>query len=157
MAASSVFAIRVVEHTNLSPANAGAYNPLESHKHHQSSQPEWRFPLCGLLCLVLAVLIPVWGTAYKLSLYKTDQRGAPAKVCTRGSDAAKTGVSQAINGRKVLGNGTAGPMLTGFSLLRPRCHEISLGEACQPSLPLSFGTVYAARPPPTGFLSLSIG
>jgi hypothetical protein len=157
MAASSVSLSRLLSTRICRPQMQEHTTPLESHKHPRSSRPEWRFPLCRLLCLVLPVLIFVWGTAYKLSLYKTDQGGAPAKVCTRGSDAAKTVVSQAINGRKVLGNGTAAPMLAGFSLLRLGCHEISLGEACPPDLPLSFGTVYAARPPPTGFLSLSIG
>ena len=47
--------------------------------------------------MVLPFMICAWGTAYKLSLYKTETNSAPAKVCTRGSDAAKSSVSQAID------------------------------------------------------------
>jgi hypothetical protein len=130
---------------------------LDPFKHPRSSRSEWRFPLCRLLCVVLPFLIFGWGTSYKLSLYKTDHGVAPAKVCTRGSDAAKTGVSQAVNGRKIVGNGPAAPIPASFSFLRPRSQNTLFCEEGQPSLSLSFGTVYAARPPPYGFLSLSLG
>jgi hypothetical protein len=44
-------------------------------------------------------MIFAWGTGYKLSLYKVDAAAysAPAKVCTRGSDAAKSAIDHAAD------------------------------------------------------------
>lgn len=52
--------------------------------------------LAFLLPLVgLAVLL--WGTAYKTSLYRAPEIGrAPAKLCTRASDASKAELEQAV-------------------------------------------------------------
>jgi hypothetical protein len=55
----------------------------------------------GVLCVSLACLVFVWGTNYKLSLYKAKQENSPAKVCTRGSDAAKSVLEQATDERNV--------------------------------------------------------
>jgi hypothetical protein len=48
-------------------------------------------------------MVFVWGTSYKLSLYKVEHAttSAPAKVCTRGSDAARSAVEQAADGPQV--------------------------------------------------------
>jgi hypothetical protein len=48
-------------------------------------------------------MVFVWGTSYKLSLYKVERAttSAPAKVCTRGSDAARSAVDQAADGPQV--------------------------------------------------------
>jgi hypothetical protein len=47
---------------------------------------------------LLAVLVFLWGTAYKLSLYRPPDNRVPAKLCTRSSDAAKNAVDDAANG-----------------------------------------------------------
>jgi hypothetical protein len=60
-----------------------------------------RSPLGILLCVFLAFSVFAWGTGYKLSLYKADQHREPAKVCTRGSDAARSSVDHAATGCKV--------------------------------------------------------
>jgi hypothetical protein len=44
-------------------------------------------------------MVFVWGTSYKLSLYKVERESSPAKVCTRGSDAAKSALDLAADGR----------------------------------------------------------
>jgi hypothetical protein len=54
-----------------------------------------------MTCLFLAVMVFAWGTAYKLSLYEPGQHDTPAKVCTRGSDAAKSSLDYAADGRKL--------------------------------------------------------
>ena len=43
-------------------------------------------------------MVFAWGTNYKLSLYKTGRQSSPAKVCTRGSDAAKNALDHASDG-----------------------------------------------------------
>ena len=125
---------------------------MDAFKHARPSRSEWRFSLCRLLCVVLPLLIFAWGTAYKLSLYKTDPGGAPAKVCTRGSDAAKNIVTQAIDGRKVIGNGAALPMLVSFPILQPRHRDVAWFESYKAILPLHSWPILAARPPPIRFL-----
>jgi hypothetical protein len=42
-------------------------------------------------------MVFAWGTNYKLSLYKIGSESPPAKVCTRGSDAAKDALSAHAN------------------------------------------------------------
>lgn len=125
---------------------------MDAFNHPRPSRSKMRFPLCVLLCVVLPFMIVAWGTAYKLSLYKTYKNGAPAKVCTRGSDAAKCSVSQAIDGRKVIGNGIAPSLPTNFCLVLPELRNVALSEAFQVILPLQSGPILAARPPPIGFL-----
>ena len=49
----------------------------------------------GLMYLSLAFFVFAWGTSYKLSLYNPGHESSPAKVCTRGSDAAKSALDQA--------------------------------------------------------------
>jgi hypothetical protein len=131
---------------------AGAYDPLNALTHTRWSQPKWRFPLCGLLSVILPFMILAWGTAYKLSLYKSSVNGAPAKVCTRGSDAAKSGVSAAIDGRKIVGTGLMPSLPVKFRLATPEPIDVALSDATQIVLPLQSAPVHAARPPPIRFL-----
>jgi hypothetical protein len=42
-------------------------------------------------------MVFAWGTNYKLSLYSVGHQSFPAKVCTRGSDAAKIAVDHAAD------------------------------------------------------------
>jgi hypothetical protein len=125
---------------------------LDAFNYPRPSRSQWRFPLYGVLCVILPFTILAWGTAYKLSLYKTDKNGAPAKVCTRGSDAAKSSVSQAIDCHKVIGNGAAPSLPVDFRLVLPAPHDVALPEAFQVILPLRSTPILAARPPPIGFL-----
>ena len=50
------------------------------------------------LFLLLALLVFLWGTGYKLSLYRPPDNRVPAKLCTLSSDAAKDAVDGAANG-----------------------------------------------------------
>jgi hypothetical protein len=59
------------------------------------SEPKGLFSLYGVLCVYLAIMVFAWGTSYKLSLYNPGHESFPAKVCTRGSDAAKSALDQA--------------------------------------------------------------
>ena len=47
-------------------------------------------------------MVFAWGTNYKLSLYKVGHEASPAKVCTRGSDAAKNALDHAAGGSTVV-------------------------------------------------------
>jgi hypothetical protein len=47
---------------------------------------------------LLALLVFMWGTGYKLSLYRPPDNRVPAKLCTRASDVAKSAVDDAANG-----------------------------------------------------------
>ncbi len=131
---------------------AGAYDPLDKFKHPRISQTRWRFPLYGLLCVLLSLTIVAWGTAYKLSLYTSTKDGAPAKVCTRGSDAAKSGVTAAIDGRKIVGTGLIPSLPVEFRLALPEPIDVALPAASQ-IVPSHHPTpIQAARPPPVRFL-----
>jgi len=53
--------------------------------------------LAAGLFLLLGALVVVWGTEYKLSLYRAEPTvQMPAKLCTRSSEAAKSQVHLAI-------------------------------------------------------------
>ena len=43
-------------------------------------------------------MVFAWGTNYRLSLYHTERQISPAKLCTRGSDAAKNALDHAVDG-----------------------------------------------------------
>jgi hypothetical protein len=100
-------------------------------------------------------MIIAWGTAYKVSLYKTDRGGAPAKVCTRGSDAAKSSVSHAIDGRTVIGNGIVPSLPVTVSLILPELRGAASAESLPVIVPLQFLPNLTARPPPIKFLFAS--
>jgi hypothetical protein len=57
-----------------------------------------RRSLSRSLYLLLALLVFMWGTGYKLSLYRPPDNRVPAKLCTRASDVAKSAVDDAANG-----------------------------------------------------------
>ena len=58
------------------------------------SGPKGLLSLSGVLCLALGMMVFAWGTGYKLSLYNPGHESFPAKVCTRGSDAAKSALEK---------------------------------------------------------------
>jgi hypothetical protein len=107
--------------------------------------------LYGGLCVALAFMIFAWGTGYKLSLYKSEALAcsAPAKVCTRGSDAAKSAVDHVADGHNVVQI----PVLVAalFSLdeaagtfpTSPHRHEAVIDLS-----PLSRAPILYLRPPP---------
>jgi len=69
----------------------------------RTSEPKRLLSSYGLLCVALVFMIFAWGTGYKVSLYKVENgtATAPAKVCTRGSDAAKSALDHAADGPMV--------------------------------------------------------
>jgi hypothetical protein len=152
MATIAISAIQVLEYADHPPDYVGAHEPLNALKHPRSSRFKWRSPLFGLLCAVLPFMIFAWGTAYKLSLYKTETNSAPAKVCTRGSDAAKSSVIQALDGREVFGKNITPPLPVNFPIVSPGRDEVAQSEMCQVILPLQCCPMLAARPPPIRFL-----
>ena len=102
--------------------------------------------------MILPFMILGWGTAYKLSLYKTNKTGTPAKVCTRGSDAAKSSVSQAVDGRKAVGNGTALALRVSSCFVVAGHQSLVLSKPFQFIRSLQSGPLLSARPPPAGLL-----
>jgi len=95
-------------------------------------------------------MIFAWGTGYKLSLYKSEPGAcaAPAKVCTRGSDAAKIAVEYAADGHAA--NTTFVAFATVFLLDSPAKNypaNVRREEAVDLS-PLSRAPILYLRPPP---------
>lgn len=96
-------------------------------------------------------MVFVWGTSYKLSLYKVEHAAtsAPAKVCTRGSDAARSAVDQAADGPHV--GPTALFVEAILSLDEPaRTYPMEgrRGEAARDLSPLRGAPILYLRPPP---------
>jgi hypothetical protein len=106
-------------------------------------------PLCSLLCLSLAIMVFAWGTGYKVSLYKVTHNGAPAKVCTRGSDAAKIALDHAADGHASLLAASLPVFVFLFDQDRTSLslHEHWLGLAANVS-PLRSAPTLHLRPPP---------
>ena len=103
----------------------------------------------GALCLALAFMVFAWGTNYKLSLYHADHSSSPAKVCTRGSDNAKSVLDHAANGRTV-GHATLSTLLL-FSVLvmtEMRSTMWRRAEVVMDLSPLSRTPILHLRPPP---------
>jgi hypothetical protein len=69
----------------------------------RTSKSEGLLSTCSILCVALVFMIFAWGTGYKLSLYNVEggTSSAPAKVCTLGSDAAKSALDHAADGPAV--------------------------------------------------------
>ena len=59
------------------------------------SEPKGLFSFYGVLCVYLAIMVFVWGTSYKLSLYNPGHESSPVKLCMRGSDVAKSALGHA--------------------------------------------------------------
>jgi hypothetical protein len=96
-------------------------------------------------------MVFVWGTSYKLSLYKVEHAttSAPAKVCTRGSDAARSALDQAADGPHL--SPTALLVAGLFSLDEPTetyAIEGRRGEAERDMSPLRRAPILYLRPPP---------
>jgi hypothetical protein len=144
--------IQVLEYADHHPTIWEPHETLNALKHPRPSRFKWRSPLFGLLGAVLPFMICAWGTAYKLSLYKAETNSAPAKVCTRGSDAAKSSVIQALDGRKVFGKSITPPLPVNFPIASPVRDEIVQSETCRVILPLQSCPMLMARAPPIRFL-----
>ncbi len=76
-----------------------------------SLQPRARAPrrlgqvLPVALPLLLGIMVLLWGTGYKVSLYNVKSEAkasAPAKICTRPSDVAKSGLDRVTAEQGVL-------------------------------------------------------
>ena len=96
-------------------------------------------------------MVFVWGTSYKLSLYKVEHAAtsAPAKVCTRGSDAARNAVDQASNGPQV-GHATllVDSLISLDQATRTYSIERRQEEATRDVSPLRRAPILYLRPPP---------
>ena len=99
-------------------------------------------------------MVFAWGTSYKLSLYNPGHEGSPAKVCTRGSDAAKNALEHAADGD------TLAPALFSMAVLfsLPQGTEnYSLDrlrdEVATDLSPLGRAPILYLRPPPDEGLS----
>jgi hypothetical protein len=103
----------------------------------------------GLLCISLAFTVFAWGTGYKLSLYKAEHQSSPAKLCIRGSDAAKNALDHAANGSAVAHPPVSMAVL--FSLLQGT-DDYPLNRLRDEALidlsPLSRAPILCLRPPP---------
>ena len=110
------------------------------------------FSLYGVLCLSLAFLVFAWGTNYKLSLYKAGHEASPAKVCTRGSDAAKNAVAQSARGGAAAAATEAPSDVAVLSSLVRRTETFPVDwlrdEAVIDRSPLSRAPILYLRPPP---------
>jgi hypothetical protein len=115
------------------------------------SQSKWRLSLYGVACLFMAFMVVAWGTEYKLSLYKTNQNIAPAKVCTRGSDAARSGVDQVVNAHKLIRASMS--LISATLVVSPRQYGgITFPNGLQGLALLRSTPILAARPPPSDLI-----
>jgi hypothetical protein len=112
-------------------------------------EPEGALSFLGVFCISLAFMVFVWGTGYKLSLYKAEHQSSPAKLCTRGSDAEKSALDHAAGDSAV--PDAALSMAVLFSLLQGT-EDYSLNrlrdEAVIDLSPLSRAPILCLRPPP---------
>ena len=97
-------------------------------------------------------MVFAWGTNYKLSLYKAGHEGSPAKVCTRGSDAAKNAVAQSARGGAAAAATEAPSDVAVLSSLVRRTETFPVDwlrdEAVIDRSPLSRAPILYLRPPP---------
>lgn len=119
------------------------------------SGPKGLFSFYGVLCVYLAIMVFAWGTSYKLSLYNPGHESSPAKVCTRGSDAAKNAFEHAAGGHTLSPAPVSMAVL--FSPLQGN-EDASLDrlgdEAVSDQTPLRQAPILYLRPPPDERLSL---
>jgi hypothetical protein len=116
-----------------------------------------RLPLFRVvLCFSLSFLVFAWGTNYKLSLYKAHREGSPAKVCTRGSDAAKSVLEQAVERCAMEQAPFATPLLVPlFDSTEYNRSDQLRDETSGHLLPLSQSLILHLRPPPDDQRSLT--
>ena len=113
--------------------------------------------LYGVLCLSLGFMVFAWGTNYKLSLYKAGHETSPAKVCTRGSDAAKNAVDHAAVSNTIEHAFLSITVL--FSAVQgPENYPVDprRDEAVNDRSPLNRAPILYLRPPPYEGLSLDL-
>jgi hypothetical protein len=113
------------------------------------SKPKGLLSIYGLLCVCLALMVFAWGTSYKLSLYKTGHQSSPAKVCTRGSDAAKNALDHAADSHTL----SQPPLGRAVLFALPQGTEDYSSdrlsdEAVSDLSPLSRAPILYLRPPP---------
>lgn len=110
------------------------------------------FSLYGVFCLSLGFMVFAWGTSYKLSLYKAECQSSPAKVCTRGSDAAKNAVDNAAGGGAAAAVADAPLGISVLSSLLQGTEDYPVDrlrdEAIIDRSPLSRAPILYRRPPP---------
>jgi hypothetical protein len=94
-------------------------------------------------------MVFAWGTNYKLSLYKAEHGNSPAKVCTRGSDAAKSALDHAADGSN-LSQASLGIAILSSPLEGTEDHRIDRlrDEAARDRSPLRRAPILYLRPPP---------
>jgi hypothetical protein len=101
--------------------------------------------------LLLAFMVFVWGTGYKLSLYKTTPKNeaAPAKLCTRASDVARSAVVDATEGHRTVAFVSLPALLFAPPTvpLDWRSSSVDDGQATNPS-PFHPPAALDLRPPP---------
>ena len=94
-------------------------------------------------------MVFAWGTNYKLSLYKVGHQNSPAKVCTRGTDAAKNALDHAADGHTLSKEPIS--MAVRFSFSQGN-EDYSLDRLSDESVsdlsPLSRAPILYLRPPP---------
>jgi hypothetical protein len=103
------------------------------------------------LFLLLALSVFAWGTAYKLSLYKTNPPGSvtPAKLCKLTSDNAKSQVDHAIEGHKVAFSGLPLKTFPAFTIFVPVLQgEVRPSTSTVSLAPLKAAPILHLRPPP---------
>jgi len=119
------------------------------------SEAKGSFSFYGVLCISLAFMVFAWGTNYKLSLYNPGHESFPAKVCTRGSDAAKNALEHAADGHTLSPASVSMAVL--FSLSQGT-EDYSLDrlrdEVAADLSPLDRAPILYLRPPPDNGPSL---
>jgi len=97
-------------------------------------------------------MVFAWGTNYKLSLYRSGHEASPAKVCTRGSDAAKNAVDNAAGVPTIADAAEAPLSIVVFRsrLQGPEKYPLDRlrDEAIIDRTPLSRASILYLRPPP---------
>jgi hypothetical protein len=115
----------------------------------QISKSKGLLSFYGALCIYLALMVFAWGTSYKLSLYNPGHESSPAKVCTRGSDAAKNALDHAADSHTL----SQPPLNVAVLFSLPQgTKDYSLDrlsdEAVSDLSPLSRAPILYLRPPP---------
>jgi hypothetical protein len=96
-------------------------------------------------------MIFAWGTGYKLSLYKVESApcSAPAKVCTRGSDAARNAIDHAADDPVPAQASLIATVLFSLdSFAEPYAIHRLQDEVASDLSPLSRAPILYLRPPP---------
>lgn len=110
----------------------------------------------GVVCLLLGFMVFAWGTNYRLSLYKTEHRISPAKVCTRGSDAAKNALDHAADSHTAA---QTPPSMAVLSSLFQETRDFTFDRLSDDSVidlsQLRRAPILYLRPPPDELLSLA--